>query len=171
MAPLGHPSGTKTNSVLETESSPVPRVRTTSANFSIGGLGLVVAGIALMYGSVGTWIKSTASFGSMRISASVNGTDPSITSLIHSNGWITFIAGTVLLVFGGLLLLAEDGFVAALAFMVSFAASGVAAYDMIRIVQKVSGHADMSVGAGLICVLAASVLALLVCAVRAIRTK
>lgn len=171
MTPLVHPSGSVIHSVLGTESPPGRRVSTASSNLSIGGLGQVVAGIALMYGSVGTWVKGTASIGSLRISASVNGTDPSVTSLLHTNGWITFIAGTVLLVFGGLLLLAEDGLVAGLSFMVSFAAVGVAAYDVIRIAHKVSGHADASVGAGLIFVLAASVLALVLSGVTVIRAK
>jgi hypothetical protein len=164
-------SGLVLDSLLATESSRARKARTASASFSVGGLGLIVAGIALMYGSVGTWIQNTVSFGTQSLTASVNGTDPSITSLIHTNGWVTFIAGTVLLVFGGLLLLSEDGLFAALSFLVSFAAAAVSTYDMTRVVQKVSGHADASVGAGLICVLAASVLALLISALRVYHTR
>jgi hypothetical protein len=164
-------SGLVLDSMLVTQSSRARKATTASASFSLGGLGLIVAGIALMYGSVSSWITNTVSFGTQSLSGSVNGTDPAITSLIHTNGWVTFIAGTVILVFGGLLLLSEDGLFAALSFFVSFAVAAVSTYDMIRIAQKVSGHADASVGAGLICVLAASVLALIISGVRVANTK
>jgi hypothetical protein len=159
------------DSLMATQSSRARKATTASAQFSLGGLGLIVAGIALMYGSVSTWIQNTASFGAVSVTASVNGTDPAITSLIHTNGWITFIAGTVLLVFGGLLLLSEDGLFAALGFLVSLAAAAVSTYDMTRVVQKLSDHANTSVGAGLICVLAASFLALIISALRVYNTR
>jgi hypothetical protein len=164
-------SGLVLDAALATPSPRAQRVRTASASFSLGGFGLIVAGVALMYGSVSTWIQSSSNPFGLTISASVNGTDPSITNLIHTNGWITFIAGTVLLVFGGLLLLSEDDLFAALSFLVSLATVAVATYDVARIAQKVSGHTGASVGAGLICVVAASVLALIISVIRVVHSR
>jgi hypothetical protein len=166
---IGPTAGSQPTSGVE--NAAVRKAKVSYGNFSLGGLGLIVAGIALMYGSVSSWITNTASFGTRSINASVIGTDPAITSLIHTNGWITFIAGTVLLVFGGLLLLSEDGLFAALSLLVSVAAVGVSSYDLIRIQQKVSGHPGTALGAGLICVMAASVLAFLVSGVRVVKAQ
>src|ERR1700722_9962545 len=74
------------------QSAPMRQAKVSYGNFSLGGLGLIVAGVALMYGSVSSWITSKTSFGTQ----AVNGTDPAISALVHTNGWITFIAGTVL---------------------------------------------------------------------------
>jgi hypothetical protein len=150
---------------------PDRRAKVSYGNFSLGGLGLIVVGVALMYGSVSSWITNTASIGTQSLTASVNGTDPAITALIHTNGWVTFIAGTVLLVFGGLLLLSEDGLFAALSLLVSLATVAVSSYDLIRIQGKVSAHAGSSLGAGLICVMVAAVLALLISGVRVVKAQ
>jgi hypothetical protein len=166
---IGPTAGSQPTSGVET--APVRRAKVSYGNFSLGGLGLIVVGIALMYGSVSSWITTTVSLGTHSVSASVNGTDPSIVSLIHTNGWITFIAGTVILVFGGLLLLSEDGLFAALALLASLAAVGVSSYDLIRIQEKVSGHSGAGIGAGLVCVMAASVLALIISAVRVVKAQ
>src|ERR1700689_1916480 len=45
-------SGLVLDAALATQSSRAHRARTASASFSLGGFGLIVAGVALMYGSV-----------------------------------------------------------------------------------------------------------------------
>ncbi len=166
---IGPTAGSQLSS--EVQIPPVRQAKVSYGNFSLGGLGLMVAGVALMYGSVSSWITNTVSLGTHSVSASVNGTDPSIIALIHTNGWITFIAGTVLLVFGGLLLLSEDGLFGALSLLVSLATVGVSAYDLIRIQQQVSGHPNAGIGTGLICVMAASVFALIISSVRVVKAQ
>jgi hypothetical protein len=102
---------------------------------------------------------------------SLNGTDPAISQLIGVNGYITFVAGIVLLVFGGLALTNDEKYLAVLTFIVAAATVIFAAYDTFRIVQKISNvsvpaPSSISVGAGLICVLSAAVLALVVAVAR-----
>ncbi len=143
-------------------------------SLSLGVLLLMVSGVALMFGSVGSWIEvsGSGSFGSLlSFHASFNGIDQGVSQLIGVNGYVTFIAGVVLLVLGGLAMTNDD---VALAIVTAFAAAATlvfAIYDMFRIVQKVSqatlsGGGSVSVGAGLICVLAAATLAALVAFVR-----
>ena len=74
---------------------------------------LIVSGIALMLGSVGSWVHVTGSVGGVAaLHVSVNGMDPAISTLISVNGYVTFIGGIVLLVFGGLALNYDDPFLA-----------------------------------------------------------
>ena len=71
-------------------------------SFTIGVLLLMACGIALMYGSVEPGSTKRPRSAPCSLHAIVIGTDPAITTLIGCNGWVTFIAGVVLLVFGGL---------------------------------------------------------------------
>ncbi len=138
---------------------------------SLGVLLMVASGIALMFGSVGSWIHVSGAVGALSFHGSLNGLDQGVSTLIGVNGYVTFIAGVVLLVFGGLALTNDD---LGLAIVTAFAAGVTlvfAAYDMFRIVQKISQATPppgttVSVGAGLICVLSAAVLAMLVAVLR-----
>ncbi len=141
--------------------------RTAPATFSVGVLLLVVSGIGLMFGSVGTWVHVTGSVGVVDFHLSLNGTDPGINALIGVSGWITFIGGIVLVIFGGLSMSSEEAVVVGLTFVFSLAIFVFASYDTFRMVQKISNlpasaNADVSIGWGLICVLSAAALALVI---------
>lgn len=148
--------------------SPVrPPRKIATATFSVAVLLTVVAGIALMYGSVGTWIQVNGSVGTIHFSASLNGIDQGITTLIGINGYVTFIGGIVVLVLGGLALSSEDRLLVILTTLVTLAVLIFAIYDMFRIVQKIealpaSVLTHVNVGWGLICVLSAAALAMIV---------
>jgi hypothetical protein len=145
--------------------------KTSPATVNVGVLLVIISGIALMFGSVGSWVKVTGSVGIAAFHLSINGTDPGISTLISVNGYITFIGGIVLLVFAGLALTNDDLLLAILTALVAAATAVFAIYDMFRIVQKISNvttspGSNISVGWGLICVLSAAVLALIVSLVR-----
>ena len=134
---------------------------------SVGVLMTVVAGIALMYGSVGTWIQVNGSVGAVHFSASLNGIDQGITNLIGINGYITFIGGIVVLVLGALALSSEERLLVILTTLVTLAVLVIAIYDTFRTVQKIQAlpanvQPHVSVGWGLICVLSAAVLAIVI---------
>lgn len=139
---------------------------------NLGILLMIASGIALMYGSVGSWVRVTGSVGGVTVfHASINGTDPGVTTLIGLNGYVTFIGGIVLLVFAGLAMTNNDMLLAVLTAIISAAVLVVAIYDMFRIVQKISQvttHAGSNVGVGwgLITVLSAAVLAFVVALLR-----
>jgi hypothetical protein len=146
--------------------------RSAPATVSLGVLLLMVSGITLMYGSVGSWVKVTGSVGGAAVfHASINGIDPAISTLIGVNGYVTFIGGIVLLVFAGLAMTNGDGLLAILTAIISAAILVFAVYDMFRIVQKLSqvttsAGSSESVGWGLIAVLSAAVLAMVIALVR-----
>jgi hypothetical protein len=84
---------------------------------------------------------------------------------------VTFICGIVLLVFGGLAMTNDDQLLAVLTFAAAAVTGVFAAYDMFRVVQKISqvttpAGSNLSIGAGLICVLSAAALAFVVSVVR-----
>jgi hypothetical protein len=141
------------------------------ASFNLAVLVTMVAGVALMYGSVGTWVHVVATVGVANFHVSINGLDQQVSTLIGVNGYVTFIGGIVLLVLGGLAMGSEESLLVTLTTIVSLAVLIVAIYDMFRIVQKISQvpasvSPDVSVGWGLICVLSAAVLAMLIAIVR-----
>jgi hypothetical protein len=145
--------------------------RAAPATMNIGLLLLMICGIALMFGSVGTWVSVKGSVGIAAFHVSINGTDQGIANLIHINGYVTFIGGIVLLVLAGVALTNNDLLLAILTTVVAAATLIVAIYDMFRIVQKISqvstsATANVSVGWGLIAVLSAATLAILVALVR-----
>jgi hypothetical protein len=146
------------------------------ATFSLAVLLTLVSGVALMFGSVGTWVHVTGSVGVANFHLSVNGLDPGISTLIGVNGYVTFIGGIVLVVFGGLALSSEERLLVILTNLVALAILIFAVYDMFRIVQKISQvqtgpSADISVGWGLICVLSAAVLAMVVSLARLVNQR
>jgi hypothetical protein len=141
------------------------------AKLNLGVLLMMVCAIALMFGSVGSWVSVTGSVSIAAFHLSINGIDPGISALISVNGYVTFIGGIVLLVLAGLALTNDDLFLAILTTVAAAATLVFAVYDMFRIVQKISqvtttGSANVSVGWGLIAVLSGAVLALLVSLVR-----
>ena len=146
--------------------------RSAPATVNLGILLLMVSGITLMYGSVGSWVKVTGSVGGAAVfHASINGIDPGISTLIGVNGYVTFIGGIVLLVFAGLAMTNDDGLLAILTAIISAAILVFAVYDMFRIVQKLSqvttsAGSSESVGWGLVAVLSAAVLAMVIALVR-----
>ena len=145
--------------------------KTTPATVSVGVLLLMICGIALMFGSVGSWVSVTGSVGVAGFHLSINGTDPGISNLISVNGYVTFIGGIVLLVLAGVALTNDELLLAILTAVAAAATLVFAVYDMFRIVQKISqvhtsAGANVSVGWGLITVLSAAVLAMLVTLVR-----
>jgi hypothetical protein len=145
--------------------------RAAPATLSVGLLLMMICGIALMYGSVGSWVKVTGSVGIAGFHISINGTDPGISTLIGVNGYVTFIGGVVLLVLAGVALTNDELLLAILTAVITAAILVFAIYDMFRIVQKISqvttsASSNVSVGWGLITVLSAAVLAMLVALVR-----
>jgi hypothetical protein len=145
------------------------RSRATGFTFNLGVLLLLVCGVALMYGSVGEWVHVSGSIGVANFHVSVNGIDPGISTLIGVNGWVTFIGGTLLVIFACFEMTSEELQLSILTALIAAATTVFAIYDMFRIVQKISqlpSGADVSVGWGLICVLSAAVLALLIAIVR-----
>jgi hypothetical protein len=135
--------------------------------FSLGVFLTVASAIAVMYGSVGTWIQVNGSVGAVHFSASLNGIDHGITTLIGINGYVTFIGGIVVLVLGGLALSSEERLLVILTTFVTLAVLVIAIYDTFRTVQKIQALPanvlpHVSVGWGLICVLSAAVLAMVI---------
>jgi hypothetical protein len=138
---------------------------------SLGVLLVMVSGIALMAGSVGSWVSVGGSIGVSGFHVSLNGLDPGISTLIGVNGYVTFIGGVVLLVLGGLALTNSDLLLAILTALAAAVILVFAVFDMFRIVQKISqvttaANSSVSVGWGLIAVLSAAVLATLVSLLR-----
>ena len=62
------------------------RSTATGVTFSVAVLFLLVCGIALMFGSVGSWVHVSGNFGVANFHASINGTDPGISTLIGVDG-------------------------------------------------------------------------------------
>ncbi|MGO9854516.1 MAG: hypothetical protein ACLPYY_05695 [Acidimicrobiales bacterium] len=150
------------------------RSTATGFTFSLGVLVLLVCGIALMFGSVGSWVHVSGSFGVANFHASINGTDPGISTLIGVNGWVTFIGGILLVIFGCSAATSEEVQLAIFTAIIAAATAVFAIYDMFRMVQKISqvppsAGANISVGWGLICVLSAAVLATLIAIVKLIQ--
>jgi hypothetical protein len=144
-----------------------PRSSSAPVALSIGTLLLAVSGIALMYGSVGTWVNVSGSVRATDFHLSVDGTNPIISHLIGIDGYATFIGGIVLLVFAAVAMTNDDRFLSIFVAVVAGVVTVLAVYDMFRMVQKISqvttsAGSSVSVGWGLICVLAAAVLAFVV---------
>ncbi len=144
-----------------------PRTKATGFTFNLGVFLLWVCGIALMYGSVGSWVHVSGSVGIADFHVSFNGTDPVVSTLISVNGWATFIGGILIVIFACFEMTSDELALDIFTAVVAALTTVLAIYDMFRIVQKInqvptSGVANVSVGWGLICVLSAAVLATLV---------
>jgi hypothetical protein len=144
------------------------RRATDQPSFTFGVLLLMSCGIALMFGSLGTWIRAVSA---LNLPVSINGTDVSVSSLIGTNGWVTFVAGIVLLVFAGLAISSNEGTLVRLTALASVITLIFAVYDMFRTIQKIHNHPETSVGWGLICVLSAAVLATLIAVTRLVKSR
>ncbi len=147
------------------------RSKATGFTFNVGLLLLLVCGIALMFGSVGAWVHVNGNVGAANFHVSLNGIDPGISTLIGVNGWVTFIGGTLIVIFACFEMTSEELQLGILTTVIAAATTVFAIYDMFRIVQKISqvptsALADVSVGWGLICILSAAVLATLIAIVR-----
>jgi hypothetical protein len=145
--------------------------RSTGFSVNVGLFLLLVCGIALMYGSVGEWIHVSGTVGIADLRVSVNGIDPTVTTLIGVNGWATFIGGILIAIFACFEMTSEELQLSIFTTLITAVTTVFAIYDMFRIVQKISqipstSVADASVGWGLICVLSAAVLATLIAIVR-----
>ncbi len=143
------------------------RSKATGFTVNMGVFLLLVSGIALMYGSVGAWVHVSGNVGVADLHLSFNGIDPGVATLIGVNGWVTFIGGTLLVIFACFEMTSEELQLAILTTLIAAVTLVFATYDMFRIVQKISQvpsstTATASVGWGLICVLSAAVLATLV---------
>jgi hypothetical protein len=160
------------NPYSQSVTAPARPARTPApATLSLGVFLTVVAGIALMYGSVSTWIQVNGSVGAVHFSASLNGIDQGITTLIGINGYVSFIGGIVVLVLGALALSSEERLLVILTTLVTLAVLVIAIYDTFRTVQKIQAlpvnvQPHVSVGWGLICVLSAAVLAIVISVAR-----
>jgi hypothetical protein len=147
------------------------RSKATGFTFNLGLLLLLVCGIALMYGSVGSWVHLSGSIGVADFRVSLNGIDPGISTLISVNGWVTFIGGILIVIFACFEMTSEELQLGVFTTLIAAVTAVFAIYDMFRIVQKISQvpasvSPDVSVGWGLICVLSAAVLAMLIAIVR-----
>ena len=150
------------------------RTTATGVTFSLGVFFLLVCGIALMYGSVGSWVHVSGNFGVANFHASINGIDQGVTTLIGVNGWVTFIGGILLVIFACFAMTSEEMQLSIFTAIIAAVTAVFAIYDMFRIVQKISqvpaaAGAEVSVGWGLICVLSAAVLATLIAIVKLIQ--
>ena len=137
------------------------------------GLFIVVASsIAVMVGSVTTWITSSASFtGGSRFggfafssSTTVSGVDQGMSTLIGINGYMTLVAGTVVLVFAGLMAASDATSIRLVGSVAALASLGLSIYAVVRLVEKLdAAHTphgvSLDVGWGVILVLGASAVA------------
>jgi hypothetical protein len=154
--------------------TPVAATVRTQPGVTIGLFLLAVSAIGIMFGSVTTWISSSSSlssgsvFGGITITASgtASGVDPGISTLIGINGYVTLIAGVVVLVFAGLMMVSEETSVRLVACLFSLVALGLSIFAIVRLVQKLNAAhplhgVSLDVGWGIILVLGAAVLATL----------
>ncbi len=117
---------------------PTARSSTTVTGTSAG---LLVCCVLLILGSFTPWI--TVSFANQSLSAA--GTDSSISDLIGINGWITFSAGILLFVLVCMMVVSGEPLFRTLALVIALVTAGVAIYDLVRILQKISQASSPSV--------------------------
>jgi hypothetical protein len=145
---------------------------------TFGLLLLMASSVAIMVGSVTTWISSSSSLSgtglfrgtagaSITVSSSVPGVADGISNLIGINGFITLIAGTVVLVFAGLMAVSQDSSVRLIGCLVALASLGLSTYAVVRLVQKLDQlHAphgvSVNVGWGVILTLGAGAVATMI---------
>ncbi len=135
---------------------------------------LLVSAVAMMVGSVTTWISSSTSVsGSLfsgvafSTSSAASGVDQGISNLIGFNGFITLIAGTVLLLFAGLMMVSEERSLRIVTCFFSVVSLGLSIFVMVRLIEKLRAvhpiHGiTFNVGWGAVLVLGAAVVATLV---------
>lgn len=170
-APTASPFAPEPSGVFRPQQVNLGRRATDHPTFTMGVLLLMASGIALMYGSVGAWVSEITTFGPASLHASIVGTDPAMSALIGCNGWITFVGGVVLLVFGGLSISSNDTVLARITLLISTITLIFAVYDMFRTVQKIHNQGGLGIGWGLICVLSAAVVAMLISLTRFLKAR
>ena len=142
---------------------------------TVGLLLMLASGIALMLGSVTTWVTVSSgasglfSLGGFHITASstTNGVDPSIASLIGINGYLTLTGGVVVLLFAGLMMATDEMSIRIVGCFFAVVTLGLAIYAVVRLVQKINAAhplhgTTIGIGWGVILVLGAAVIATLV---------
>lgn len=140
---------------------------------SFGVLLLILSAVAMMFGSIATWISSSSSgstslFGGFQaISATTSGVGPGMSGLIGINGYITLIAAAVVLVFAGLMAATDDFSVHLIGLVFSVVSLGLAIYAVVRLVQTINNlrplhGVSVSIGWGVILVLGAAAVATLI---------
>jgi Protein of unknown function (DUF2510) len=106
-----------------------------------GHLGLFVCSILLILGSFTPWVGLSLA-GHNVVSAA--GTDSSVSQLIGVNGWITFSAGLLLFMLTCMIIDSGEPIFRSLTLVLALAAAGVAAYDLVRILQTITRSAPTS---------------------------
>ncbi len=145
---------------------------------TLGILLVIASSVAMMLGSVTTWISSSASFSgtslfggsagaSHAVSTALSGVEDGMSSLIGINGYITFIAAVVVLVFAGLMALSDAWSVRFIGCLVALGSVGLSIYAVVRLAQKLNqvhspAGVTVNVGWGVILTLGASVVATLI---------
>jgi hypothetical protein len=143
---------------------------------TLGILILIASAVAMMFGSVATWISSSSSLGSVlfgfdggsghTVSTAVSGVTDGVSGLIGINGYITLIAGAVVLVFAGLMAVSDELSVRLIGCLVALVSLGLSTYAVVRLAQKLNEThtphgVTVNMGWGVILVLGAAVIATL----------
>jgi hypothetical protein len=145
---------------------------------TLGLMLLICSAVAMMVGSVTTWVSSSSSIAtgsllggvpgvSHTVSSATSGVDAGVSTLIGVNGYLTLIAAVVVLVFAGLMAVSDDLSVRLIGCLFAFVSLGLSIYVVVRLVQKINGlHSShgtsVSLGWGAILMLAAAVVATLI---------
>jgi hypothetical protein len=156
-----------------------PTATRSAPGVTLGLLFLISSGVAMMVGSVTTWISSSGVFGngpssgvlgfvhSTSTSVSTSGVDFGVSQLIGINGYMTLIAGAVILVFAGLMTVSDDLSVRFIGLLFALASLGLSIYAVVRVAQKLNEThtvrgVTLSVGWGVILTLGAAAVATLI---------
>jgi hypothetical protein len=143
---------------------------------------LLASGITMMLASVTTWVSSSLSTGglaargaNLRLSSATSGVDPSISSTIGVNGYVTLTVGVVLMVFAGLMMVSDDAGIRVFAALFTLVGVGLGIYVVVRLLQKINNAhvpsgASVNIGWGALLVLSAAVVAALL-AIFELRTR
>jgi hypothetical protein len=139
---------------------------------------LICSAVAMMVGSVTTWVSSSSSIAggsvlggvpglSHTVSSSTSGVDAGVSTLVGLNGYITLIAAAVVLVFAGLMAVSDDLSVRIIGCLFAFVSLGLSIYVVVRLVQKINDlhtarGTSVSLGWGAILLLATAVMATLI---------
>jgi hypothetical protein len=142
---------------------------------TVGLLLMLASGIALMLGSITTWISVTAgasglfSLGGFHITATAttNGVAPAVATLIGINGYLTLTGGVVVLLFAGLMMVTDEVSIRIVGCFFAVVTLGLAIYAVVRLIQKINAAhplhgTTIGIGWGVILVLGAAVIATLV---------
>lgn len=99
---------------------------------------LMLAGGGAMYASSLPWIRSKV----LSHTVYTDGTRHVVTQLIGTNGWLTFAGGAALVGFGLLMLVLRWPLLRAVTLVTALAATGLAGYDTVRVIQKTQHASD-----------------------------